>query len=125
MLNLKCKIKVVGKDNKNIEFDYVNSMEIKTSRSNLTDTATIKLPKKMRHKGKALTEYVKKEDSITIQMGYEEHGIETVFTGYITGIKTESTATTSLLNDLMGSKMTGNFTAFGVPFIVHINQLML
>ena len=98
MLNLKCKIKIENKDNKNIEFDYVHSIEVKTSISNLTDTATIKLPLKMQKEGKLLADSIDIKDPITIQMGYEEYDPENiVFTGYITGKKTDINSNTSLL----------------------------
>ncbi|MDR1729948.1 MAG: hypothetical protein LBR52_04730 [Prevotellaceae bacterium] len=92
MLNLKCKIKIDGEDNKNIEFDYVNDIEIKTSRSDLTDTAVIKVPAKMHRKGKLLESSLKKKEGrVSIEIGYEEHGLQPVFTGYLTGIKNNET----------------------------------
>ena len=94
MLNLKCKIEIEIKrkdTTKIVSFDYVNSIEIKTSRSNLTDTATIKVSGKMHRKGESLESLLKKEDKVTIQIGYEEYGLQPVFTGYLTGIKNDDT----------------------------------
>ena len=55
MLNLQCKIEIRSKSTqKTVTFDYANSIEVKTSRENLTDTATVKVPRKMQWKGKSL-----------------------------------------------------------------------
>ncbi len=102
MLTLKCKIEIItGKDNKKIEFDYAHSIEVSTSIDNLTDTATLKLPRSMQRNGKLLLDYINKgdeKDKIKIYMGYEEYGnIEEVFSGYITGKKSEITDKTNLL----------------------------
>jgi hypothetical protein len=48
MLKLICNIEIQGKDNQKIRFDYVHQIEVKTSRKNLTDTAVIKVPRKIR-----------------------------------------------------------------------------
>ncbi len=102
MLTLKCKIEIECEDTKKlISFNYAHHIEVKTSISTLTDTATVKLPRSMQRDGKLLLDSLgqgTKKDKIKIYMGYEEYGqIEEVFTGYITDIRTEITAKTSLL----------------------------
>ena len=77
MLTLQCKIKIRNKStNKTITFDYANSIEVKTSCKNLTDTATVKVPRKMQWRGKSLLDYVRRNDEITIKIGYKEYGLE-------------------------------------------------
>ena len=100
MLNLKCKIEITSKDTKTVSFDYVNSIEVKTSTKNLTDTAIVKVPRKMRWNGKPLTDFIKRDDRITIQIGYEEQGLQTVFTGYLTGVKNSAPLVLTCENEM-------------------------
>ncbi|MDR2824272.1 MAG: hypothetical protein LBB41_03625 [Prevotellaceae bacterium] len=84
MLILKCYIKIEDKDNKkNITFDHVSGVEITTSIKDFTDTAKITVPRKMRWRGKPLTDYINRGNEITVQLGYEGYTMETVFKGYI------------------------------------------
>jgi hypothetical protein len=87
MLNLKCNIGIRGKDSKNITFDYLNGCEIKTSCKNLTDTAVLRIPRKIQWKGLPLTNFINIDDEITIALGYAETGLETLFKGYISHIE--------------------------------------
>ena len=88
MLNLQCKIEIRNKSTqKTVTFDYANSIEVKTSCENLTDTATVKVPRKMQWHGKSLLEYVRRNDEITIQAGYKEYGMETLFKGYVNSVE--------------------------------------
>ena len=67
MLTLKCQIEIRSKSTKKtVRFDYANSIEVKTSCNSLTDTAVLKLPRKMSWRGKPLTDYVRRNDGITI-----------------------------------------------------------
>lgn len=94
MLRLQCKIIIEhnaegGK--KIVSFDYVNAIEVKTSTKDFTDTATVKVPRKMYWKGHNIMEYLKRNDAITIQMGYSNFGtVATVFKGYISTIENSS-----------------------------------
>ncbi len=68
MLNLQCKVEIRSKStNKLVTFDYANSIEVKTSCKNLTDTATVKVPRKMQWQGKSLLDYIRRNDEITIK----------------------------------------------------------
>lgn len=88
MLNLLCKVEIRSKStNKIVTFDYANSIEVKTSCENLTDTATVKVPRKMQWQGKSLLEYVRRNDEITIHAGYKEYGMETLFHGYVNTVE--------------------------------------
>ena len=88
MLNLQCRIEIRSKNTqKTVTFDYANSIEVKTSCENLTDTATVKVPRKMQWKGKSLLEYVRRNDEITIHAGYKEYGMETLFHGYVNTVE--------------------------------------
>lgn len=88
MLTLQCEIKIHNIDSgKTVSFNYANSIEVKTSCKNLTDTATVKVPRKMSWMGKPLTDFVRRNDEISISMGYKEHGLETVFKGYVSRVE--------------------------------------
>ena len=89
MLSLKCDIEIKCKDSKKtITFDYCNDILIKTSCKNLTDTAVLKVPRKMQWQGKALTDFVNVDDAIIIKLGYAEMGnMEMVFKGYIKSVE--------------------------------------
>lgn len=91
MLNLQCKVEIRSKStNKLVTFDYANSIEVKTSCKNLTDTATVKVPRKMQWQGKSLLDYVRRNDEITIKMGYKEYGLETVFNGFVNTVSNDT-----------------------------------
>lgn len=69
------------------KFDYINEVENTSSWKNLTDTATIKLPRKLVTKdNQLLQDVVKKGDKVVIKLGYDDK-LEQVFTGYIAYIK--------------------------------------
>lgn len=70
-------------------FDKISSCEIERDIKNLTATALIKLPKKIKWQDENEIP-VKTGDGIIIKLGYEENGLETVFQGYIksVGIRT-------------------------------------
>jgi hypothetical protein len=88
MLTLKCQIEIRSKSTKKtVRFDYANSIEVKTSCNSLTDTAVLKLPRKMSWRGKPLTDFVRRNDGITIRAGYAEHGLETLFQGYVKDVE--------------------------------------
>ncbi|MDD4848939.1 MAG: hypothetical protein PHR53_09305 [Bacteroidales bacterium] len=88
MLILQCDIKIKGKNtNKTVSFNYVNSIEVKTSCKNLTDTAVVKIPRKMSWQGKSILDYIRRDDEITIKAGYQNWGIETVFKGYVNSVE--------------------------------------
>ncbi len=86
--------------NKMVSFDYVNSIEVSTSMITLFDTATVKVPRKMQWKGKFLTDYLRVEDKITIQIGYEEYGLQTVFSGYLKHIENSTPLVLTCENEM-------------------------
>lgn len=91
MLVLSCNIKITGA--KVIKFDYVSEVSIVTSLKNLTDTATVVFPRKLKFSDKPITDWVKRGDKIEIGLGYTEYGIETIFKGYIKSVSTGSPLT--------------------------------
>ncbi len=99
MLNLICKIEIYCK-NGIISFDYANSIEVKTSMKNLTDTATVKVPRKMNWKGKPLADFISTGDRITVQIGYREHELQTVFNGYLKSIENSMLLVLSCENEM-------------------------
>jgi len=75
-------------------FNYVHEVEVNSSWENLTDTATIILPKKLNFKNKPLANgadaLFKKGDKVKIELGYAGKLLETyntVFEGFISAIK--------------------------------------
>lgn len=87
MLKLECHINIINKDNASITLDYCNSIEVKTSTKNLTDTAVVCIPRKISWKNKQLTDYINRGDKIELKFGYAEYGIKTMFKGYIKSIE--------------------------------------
>lgn len=78
-------------------FDYVCEVEVSSSWENLTATAKITLPNKLKFQGRNLASgsqaLFKKGDYVKIELGYAGRLIEsvnTVFEGYISAIKPES-----------------------------------
>lgn len=107
MLTLKCHIEIKSKvTNKIVTFDYVNGIEVKTSCHNFTDKATVTVPRKMSWQGKPLTEFVRRNDEITIQAGYEEYGMETLFKGYVNSVENSTPLKIECENDMRLFKTT-------------------
>jgi hypothetical protein len=104
MLNLICKIEIIGKDNKKISFDYCNQIEIKTSCKNLTDTAIVRVPRKMNWKEKPLTDFIAQGNKITIALGYKEYGLKPLFQGYIKSIENSVPVAINCENDMWNFK---------------------
>lgn len=65
----------------NYQFDFVNSIVVDSSYKNLTDTATITLPAKLKFDRGTLKDSIKKGDRVVIRSGYSR--LETVFSGYV------------------------------------------
>lgn len=86
MLVLKCNIQITGA--KIIKFDYVSHVEVATSMKTITDTAKLTLPRNLKFHDRNLLDYIKRGDKITIDLGYEDSGLQTVFKGYITNVST-------------------------------------
>lgn len=101
MLTLECKIQICSKDTqKKVYFNYVNSIVVTTSCGNLSDTAVVKIPRKISWQGKSITDFINRDDSISIQMGYSEYGLKTVFEGYIKTIENGTPITITCENDM-------------------------
>lgn len=70
-----------------IEFDFVNDIQIKSSWKYLTDTAIIKMPKKVivtkNGVKRSLKDVIKKGDKVIIRLGYSDGFMNTEFTGYV------------------------------------------
>lgn len=101
MLILQCEIKIGSKStNKIVSFDYVNSIEVKTSCKNLTDTAVVKIPRKMKWKGESILNYIRRDDPITIRAGYKEYGLETLFKGYVKDVENNTPIVITCENEM-------------------------
>ena len=90
MLLLNCFIKINNPDTKtDVFFNYVNEIEVVTSVHNFTDTAKIVVPRKLKYKGKSIIDYVKRNNTISISIGYgDTFSLETVFQGYVKSVST-------------------------------------
>jgi len=104
MLVLDCLIEISGKNT--IKFTYANSIVVKTSIRNLTDTATIVLPRKMDMKGRVLNEFIERGNKISIQVGYKDIDSQSIFTGYITGVSSETPIKIEAENEMWMLKQT-------------------
>jgi hypothetical protein len=62
---------------------------------NLTDTATLKVPKKLRWQGRSLSDFISRDDLLTIRAGYDEYDLQNLFKGYLTDIANDDLTTIS------------------------------
>lgn len=66
-----------------VQADFVNQLEVVSSWEMLTDTATIKLPRKLKGTNdRTLKELVKLNDTVTIEAGYGSE-LDRIFEGYV------------------------------------------
>lgn len=85
-------------------FDYLHEVEVTNSWKNLTDTAIIKLPRKLVDKqGKLLQDIAKRSDTVQIQLGYDDN-LNTVFTGYVAYTKATTPVEYHLENEMFKHK---------------------
>jgi hypothetical protein len=75
-----------------LQLNFCNEVEVVSTWENLTDTATIKIPKKLTVENKPIVEgeraVFKIGDKVTIECGYNyQH--QTIFSGYVTDVKTK------------------------------------
>ena len=95
MLRTYQKITFTSKtDGSVLVFNFVNSVEVSTSYETLTDTAVIKMPKRVNVDGKPITgddvnSIFKRGDKVKIELGYFPN-LKTVFEGYITTVNVKS-----------------------------------
>lgn len=90
MLRLISKITFTSKtDKKQTVFDFVNDVDISQSFEDLTQTAKITIPRKIKFDGKPIangfTAIFKRGDSVQIELGYYPT-LKKVFTGYISKV---------------------------------------
>ena len=91
MLTLICDIGILG--NKRVSFDYTNSISVESSILSITDTAKLVLPRRMFLNQISIREYIKRGDAVTLKFGYKEHGMQTMFAGYITKVSSTTPIT--------------------------------
>lgn len=86
--NVKIYIRIIKADTgKRISFSYCNSFAVSTSVINFTDTAKITVPRKVAFKGKPITDFIRRNDQISIWAGWEPDS-NLLFDGYITKVGT-------------------------------------
>ena len=83
MRRLTCKI-ILGK----FEFDFVKSVKVESSWRNLTDTATIELPRKIKWKDRFLKDEIKRGDGVEIWLGHDFEN-KKVFQGNVSEVGAE------------------------------------
>lgn len=81
MLRLCCHI-----DIGDFAFGYVSELEVDSSWQNLTDTCTIKLPRKLQFEGKSIKDLLRVGDPVSVKLGYDEQ-LNDVFSGYVARIE--------------------------------------
>jgi hypothetical protein len=88
MFILNCFIEIKTPDNKVAAyFNYVNEIEVVTSTQNFTDTAKVLVPRKLKYKGKSITEFIKRNYLISIATGYGiKFDLDAIFKGYIKSV---------------------------------------
>ncbi|MBI9055525.1 MAG: hypothetical protein JEY96_17005 [Bacteroidales bacterium] len=90
MFVLNCYISIKSaKTQQTVSYDYVSDVNIITSLKSFTDTCKLIVPRKLKYKGKDITNYIRRNDAIEVQLGYDDR-LNTLFKGYI---KTVSTGT--------------------------------
>lgn len=83
--NISLKITIGEK----LDFETVESIEVKKSLDKITNTALVEIPRAFKEaKGKRLLDFIEIGDSIKIELGYNGE-LETEFEGYITNIGAE------------------------------------
>ncbi len=80
MPKLTCKI-VIG----DYEFDFVNEVEIESTWKRLTDTCTIKLPRRIKWKEQRLRDLIKRGDKVEVWLGWDYQD-KLEFQGYVSEI---------------------------------------
>lgn len=87
-MRLTCNIVIKNPITKQVvRFDYVTEVEVDTSIRNFTDTAKIIVPRKLSYKGQNITNFIKRNHEVTIDLGYND-GNQEVFKGYIKDVST-------------------------------------
>jgi hypothetical protein len=107
MLVLKSKIRIG-----NLLFDnLVHTCVIDSDRNKFTETAVVKLPNRLRTKNRKITDYIKINDPVTIELGYAPE-LDLIFTGYVSRIDPDSPATVTCENEafVWKQKSVGPFT---------------
>jgi len=88
MIRPTCNIKI-----NDFEFDFLNELELVSAWKNLTDTGTLRIPRKIKLGGKTLVagsnNLFKRGDKVEISLGYYPESAR-VFTGFVSAILPES-----------------------------------
>ncbi|MEM7372823.1 MAG: hypothetical protein AAF587_29650 [Bacteroidota bacterium] len=71
------------------EFGFAHALKVESSWENLTDVATIQVPRKLAFNGKAVAQgdsLFRKGDRVTVKVGYDSE-LDTIFEGNVSAIK--------------------------------------
>ena len=83
LYRLSCHV-TIGK----LIFREVASLKIKSTWKQLTDTCDITIPKNLKLKGKAVSEYINRGDKVKVQLGYNDN-LHTEFVGFVREIESD------------------------------------
>jgi hypothetical protein len=81
-------IRIIKADTgKRVSFNYANSIVAVSSINAFTDTCKITVPRKVAYKGKPITDFIRRNDKITVWAGWDPDS-NMIFDGYITQVGT-------------------------------------
>lgn len=109
MLRLTSNIEIKKQTGETFSFDFVNDIQIESSRESLTEKVTLVFPKNVQFEGRNIAggdnPLLLRGDQITIQLGYDDK-LTTEFTGYISKVEPNAPVTVECENEMFKFKET-------------------
>lgn len=88
MVVLNCNISIKSVESQQtVSYNYVSDVTIGTFMKSFTDTCAIIVPRKLKHKGKDITAYIRRNDEVEVKLGYNDR-LNLLFKGYIKTVTT-------------------------------------
>jgi len=88
---------------KYIDFDFINEVEIDKSRRNLTNTASIKIARRLKVLNGDITEIIQRGSKVEIQLGYDSN-LRTEFTGFVSKVGAKTPVVIECEDDMWSLK---------------------
>lgn len=98
MLRLNQRITIEGR-----ELPYVQTVEIKDTRNDFTNTAIVTLPNRLPERNKKISDFIAKGSAVKIELGYFPN-LYTEFEGYVSQVIPEKTAVIMCENEAYNIK---------------------
>lgn len=119
MLLPRCKIVITSPspECRVVMFDYVTEMEVVSSTLNFTDTAKVIVPRKLKYKGVSVTEFIKRNYTISIEAGYSD-SLETIFKGYVKSVSSGTPIVIECENEVWKLKQIKMPATSYIPFSI-------